>query len=142
MRILMHPLKQRISSVTLAVKSLRAESTIGIHGYDDDPRELNELPEVRDFINKLDARFPYWCYFLSKSATGLLFILSCFCPPYLTPEARDRIWLENILGYLTSRGFPAMNHICMVAGCSESEIEGITNRVMEYITTGVDRSEP
>jgi len=35
-----------------------------------------------------------------------------------------------------------VNHICMVAGCSESEIERITNRVMEYITTGVDRSEP
>jgi hypothetical protein len=115
---------------------------IGVYGYDDDPRELNELPEVRDFIYKLDEKFPYWCYFLSKRATGLMFILSCFCPPYLTPESRDRIWLKSIGEYLTRRGFPAMNHISVAAGCSESEIERMTNRVMEYITTGVDKSEP
>jgi hypothetical protein len=35
-----------------------------------------------------------------------------------------------------------MNHISVAAGCSESEIERMTNRVMEYITTGVDKSEP
>jgi len=115
---------------------------IAVYGYDDDPRELNELPEVRDFVYKLDAEFPYWCYFLSKRRTGLMFILSCFCPPHLTPESRDRIWLEKIGEYLTRRGFPAMNHICEAAGCSESEIERMTNRLMEYITTGVDRSKP
>lgn len=115
---------------------------IGVHGYDDDPRELNEFPEVRDFINKLDDKFPYWCYFLSKRAGGLGFIFSCFCPPYLTPESREEIWLESIVEYLMRRGFPAMNHLCVAAGCSESEIERMTNRVMEYIATGVDRSEP
>jgi hypothetical protein len=115
---------------------------IGVHGYDDDPRELNEFPEVRDFINRLDEKFPYWCYFLSKRAGGLGFIFSCFCPPYLTPESREGIWLESIGEYLMRRGFPAMNHLCEAAGCSESEIERMTNRVMEYITTAVDRSEP
>lgn len=115
---------------------------IGVHGYDDDPRELNEFPEVRDFINKLDDKFPYWCYFLSKRAGGLGFIFSCFCPPYLTPDSREEIWLESIVEYLMRRGFPAMNHLCVAAGCSESEIERMTNRVMEYIATGVDRSEP
>lgn len=114
---------------------------IGVHGYDDDPRELNEMPEVRDFINRLDAEFPYWCYYLSKRALGLGFIFSCFCPPFLTPQARERVWLERIAGYLTKRGFPAMNHICAAAGCSEAEIERMTNRVMKYVTDGPDRSE-
>jgi len=115
---------------------------IGVYGYDDDPRELNELPEVRDFINRLDAEFPYWCYYLSKRALGLGFIFSCFCPPFLTPQARERVWLERIGGYLTKRGFPAMNHISVAAGCSEAEIERMTNRVMKYITDGPDMSEP
>ena len=115
---------------------------IGVHGYDDYAGELNELPEVRDFVHKLDAEFPYWCYFLSKRALGLGFIFSCFCPPFLNPEARERVWVERIGGYLTKRGFPAMNRICAAAGCSEAEIERMTNRVMKYITDGPDRSEP
>jgi hypothetical protein len=138
------------STVSLLEKLLNPDAAlnycekvdIGVYGYDYDPRELNEHPEVRNFIKKLDDKFPYWCYFLSKRATGLMFILSCFCPPHLTPESRNRIWLESIGEYLTRRGFPAMNHICKAAGCSESEIERMSNRVMEYITTGVDRNEP
>ena len=111
---------------------------IGVHGYDDYAGELNELPEIRDFVYKLDAEFPYWCYYLSKRALGLGLIFSCFCPPFLTPQARERVWLERIGGYLTKRGFPAMNHICAAAGCSEAEIERMTNRVMKYITDGPD----
>jgi hypothetical protein len=114
---------------------------VGVYGYDDDPRELNEFPEVRDFIYKLDEEFPYWCYFLSKRGTGLLFILSCFCTPYLSPEVRDKIWAERIGEYLTRRGFPAMNRLCEAMGCSKAEIERMTNRVVEYIRTGPDKSE-
>lgn len=114
---------------------------VGVHGYDDDARELNEIPEVREFVYRLDAEFPYWCYFLSKRGTGLMFVLSCFCPPYLTAEARDRIWRERIGDYLTKRGFPAMNHLCAAVGCSEDEIERMTNRVTDYIVIGVDRRE-
>jgi hypothetical protein len=112
---------------------------IGVCGYDDYAGELNELPEVRNFVSKLDAEFPYWCYFLSKRALGLGFIFSCFCPPFLPPKTREKVWLERIGGYLTKRGFPAMNHICAAAGCSEPETERMTNRVMKYITDGPDR---
>jgi len=112
---------------------------IGVSGFDDYAGEINELPEVRNFISKLDAEFPYWCYFLSKRTLGLGFIFSCFCPPILPPKARERVWPERIGGYLTKRGFPAMNQICAAAGCSEAEIERLTNRVMKYITDGPDR---
>jgi len=115
---------------------------ISVHGYDDYAGELNELPEIRNFVYKLDAEFPYWCYFLSKRALGLGFIFSCFCPPFLPPKVRERVWPERIGGYLTKRGFPAMSQLCTAAGCSEAEIERITNRVMKYITDGPDRSEP
>jgi hypothetical protein len=31
---------------------------IGVHGYDDDSRELFEIPEVRLFFSELDRQFP------------------------------------------------------------------------------------
>ena len=113
---------------------------IGVAGYDDDSRELYEIPEVRDFIHRLDEEFPYWLYFLSKRRLGLMFILSCFCPPYLAPEAQQRIWNERITDYLMKRGFPAMNHICECAGCSEAEMHQLSDRVMDYILNGRDVS--
>lgn len=114
---------------------------IGVAGYDEDPRELYEIPEVRDFIYKLDEEFPYWLYFLTKQGLGLMFVLSCFCPPFLTPEAQQRIWKDRIADYLTRRGFPAMNEICELAECSEAEINRLSDRAIEYVRNGRDVSE-
>ena len=37
---------------------------VGIDGYDDDTRELFEIPDVRTYMAKLDADWPYWFYYL------------------------------------------------------------------------------
>ena len=44
---------------------------IGVGGYDNDPRELWDIPEVKLFIQKLDRQFPYWFYFLTKFGSWL-----------------------------------------------------------------------
>lgn len=118
---------------------------LAFDGYNEDPRELFEILEVRQYVHKLDEEFPYWLYFLSKRRRGLLCIvlciMYCFLPPYLTPDAQARILPERLGEYLTRRGFPAMNHICQVVGCSEQEIERMTDRAVRYFNDGPDRSE-
>jgi len=37
-----------------------------IQGYDDDPRELFEINEVREYFSTLDKLFPYWFYFIYR----------------------------------------------------------------------------
>lgn len=37
-----------------------------IEGYDDDKREIFEIPEIRDYFTILDKLFPYWFYFISR----------------------------------------------------------------------------
>jgi hypothetical protein len=61
---------------------------LAVHGYDDDPRGLSEIPEVRRYIQGLDADFPYWLYFLSKRRSSLMAILSCMVPVSRTPDGR------------------------------------------------------
>jgi hypothetical protein len=39
---------------------------IMIEGYDDDPRELFEIQEIRDYFSTLDRLFPYWFYFINR----------------------------------------------------------------------------
>jgi len=109
---------------------------IAFHGYDDVTFELFEIPEVRDFVHKLDGEFPFWLFFLSKRYPGLGCLLLCFLPPFLTDEGRAETFPERIGQLLTNRWVPAMNHICEYARFSEREIMELTDRVMAYITKG------
>jgi hypothetical protein len=38
-----------------------------ISGYDDDPRELYQIPEVVSFIKDLNSKLPFWLYFINTS---------------------------------------------------------------------------
>src|ERR1700676_3103993 len=54
---------------------------IAFHGFDSDARELFEIAEVRHYVHKLDAKFPFWLFFLSKYHPGLQCLTLCFLPP-------------------------------------------------------------
>jgi len=107
---------------------------IAFTGYDQDPRELYEIVEVRNFVHKLDEQFPFWLYFLTKRGNGLRLILYCFCPPFLKPEAQQEIWTKRINDYLLKRGLPGMGTICELVGWSEEQMMQLNDRVLEYIT--------
>jgi len=109
---------------------------ITFYGYDDDPRELFEIDEVRSFVRKLDDEFPFWLFFLSKRHLGLQCLMLCMLPPFLTDEGRLETFPERISQFLTKRWFPAMNQVCEYAGFSEPQIEELTDRVVNYITKG------
>ncbi|MDP2760832.1 MAG: chlororespiratory reduction 6 domain-containing protein [Sideroxyarcus sp.] len=65
-----------ISGVLSALKSLSSDRssamsaegavTLVFHGYDDDPRELEAIPEVRAWFAKLFELWPYWSFFASR----------------------------------------------------------------------------
>ncbi len=128
-------LKQLISSPDIAT-TYKEKIDIAFHGYDTDFRELFELPEVRDYVHKLDEKFPFWLYFLSKKHLGLQALLFCFLPPYLTEEAKAEIYPQKIDELLTKCWFPAMNRIGDYVGMSEKENEVMTERAIQYITYG------
>jgi hypothetical protein len=109
---------------------------IAFHGYNHTRQELFEIPEVRNFVCQLDQQFPFWLYFLSKHHLGLQCLVFCFLPPFLTEEARSRLFPERIGQLLTQRWLPAMNHMCQFVGFSELQIERLTDRAVRYITTG------
>lgn len=65
-----------ISKVLTALKSLSSDRssamsaegavTLVFHGYDNDPRELEAIPEVREWFAKLYKSWPYWSFFASR----------------------------------------------------------------------------
>ena len=115
---------------------------LSFSGYDTDPRELWEIPDVRQYVRTLDEAFPYWLFFLSKYQLGLQCVLHCMLTPGLTPEAQQRRWPGELEHLLTSRWFPAMNEMCGVAGLPDDEMFRLTDRVFAYINHGRLRPEP
>jgi hypothetical protein len=41
-----------------------------VSGYDDDHRELYQIPEVVEFITALNSKLPFWLYFVTHQIKG------------------------------------------------------------------------
>lgn len=109
---------------------------IAFNGYDETTEELFEIESVRSYIYKLDEKFPYWLYFLTKSGTGLQCIAYCFLPPFLTPEAKQIHFPERLNDLLTRRWFPAMNQLCEWTEFTAEQVEQLTDECVYYLLTG------
>jgi len=55
----------------------RGKLVLSVDGYDNDPRELFEIPEVRRFIQSLHAQWNYWFFFANEIYATLPVV--CFC---------------------------------------------------------------
>ena len=51
-----------------------------IYGYDYDPRELYQIPEVVIFIKDLNSKLPFWLYFINTSDKRFFsWMIACLC---------------------------------------------------------------
>ncbi len=55
-----------LSSDRSSAMSAEGTVTLVFHGYDDDPRELEAIPEVREWFANLFKAWPYWPFFASR----------------------------------------------------------------------------
>ena len=106
-------------------------------GYDEDERELHDIPEVRRFVQTLDQHFPYWLWFLSREGTALTWLLCCLYPLAPTQEMRNSQWPAAVNRYVKERGIPYMNRICALTGRSNDEVIRLTKGAVERIVQGL-----
>lgn len=66
---------------TATVRRFRGRLHFFLSGYDDDPRELYEIPEVKPYLRALDAKFPYWFWFLEPADPAILLLVACLAEP-------------------------------------------------------------
>ena len=79
-----------ISDVLSALKGLSGDRasamsaegavTLVFNGYDDDPRELHSIPEVREWFAKLFEAWPYWSFFASRIDQTVPLVLTLLLP--------------------------------------------------------------
>jgi hypothetical protein len=52
-------------------------------GWDDDPRETAEIPEIRAWFADLTAEFSYWLHFIEKEGDTLFHVLRLLCAGHI-----------------------------------------------------------
>jgi hypothetical protein len=69
----------------------RLQSQIGlfIDGYNDDSRELWEIPEVRSYFQNLHSVWPYGLWFFNRQTATLQLLVLCHINPTLKPNTKS-----------------------------------------------------
>jgi hypothetical protein len=69
------------------LKRRHSKITIFIDGYNDDPRELFEIPEVRHYFQRVHAMWPYGLFFFSRETKTLQLLTLCHVGKVVQHEA-------------------------------------------------------
>ena len=113
------------------IKSNCENIEISVFGYDNDERELWEIPEVNHFFNVLDNLFPYWFYFLIKNGTGLKMITFCCTNTQKISDTKTFIEPASFK-YFLNKHLLAMNKLGDIIGMSDQENIELTKRIVDY----------
>jgi hypothetical protein len=112
-------------------KTAKGRVLFGIKGYDDDPRQLWEVPGVRSWMRQLDALFPYWFYFLDTGPRSTLGFVAFSLCAYEKVPGGSHIPPEELQEFLRDH-FVAMNGLCAVLGETAEENDARTEAITRY----------
>jgi len=66
-----------------------------ISGYDDDPRELYQIPEVVSYIKDLNSKLPFWLYFINTSDKKFFsWMIACLCQAMSLDQDDEKIYAD------------------------------------------------
>lgn len=103
-----------------------------IDGYNDDPRELFEVPEVRAYVQRIDQQWPYWFFFLSQADDSIKLVESCLCDTIEVIPGVASIDIQQMERSL-ARHFGAMNALCEALNVPEEKNEEISEGIISLI---------
>jgi hypothetical protein len=132
----LYPLKR-----PLVARKLFERISLNIDGFDDDNRELWEIPEVRRYIAQLDEKFPYWFYFSKKTRVFevLVFFALCLCN-FKKKGKRYYLTMDDVFESFFTRHLEAMVEMCRKTGFTEKQINDLRDWLIQFYTSGHELS--
>ncbi len=110
--------------------------TFMIEGFDDDPRELHSIPEVREFYSAFHEAWPYWLYFCNVETEEFYMMVLCL-PSIATlkidhqPGVAVNLDKMELLDFIRI-AFDPMNSLSERAGLFQDRIHARTKAIFEY----------
>ncbi len=119
----------------------------GIEGWDDDPREIHMVPEIRRFYTAFHDAWPYWLYFCNLNMDTLRAMTMCCLPSVTTMQVAGRTQVAvtcdppDLIQFI-KRDFMPMNFMCERAEISERGIYDRTKAVFKFFGLPFDAEPP
>jgi hypothetical protein len=110
----------------------RGQMTLVVDGYNNDPRELVDIPEVRALLRGLEAEWPYWAYFFNQVDDSIKLLLSCVAGCRFLGRGAVEMDADLVASAL-ARGFGGMNIVFDRFGFPEDELETMSNGLVEVL---------
>lgn len=138
--------RRRLTSTRELALHCQGKITISFDGYDDDPRELFEIDDVKEYVALLDEAIPELFFFArtQKPATTLMFFLFCLAGcgwegKRSTPGNPQRVIIDfDALGPFFDRHFTYLNWITEWLGMSVEETKQIGDATIAVMNCAPD----
>lgn len=110
----------------------RGQMTLVVDGYNDDPRELVDIPEVRALLRGLEVEWPYWAYFFNQVDDSIKLLLSCAAGSRFL--GNGAVEMDGALvAAAMARAFGGMNTIFERFNFPEDELELMSRGFVEVL---------
>ena len=118
-----------------------------IEGYDDDPREIHSIPEIRRFYTAFHEAWPYWLYFCNLETEALRMMVLCCLPSIeaIKVDGRPNVAVNydrRELLHFIGNDFGPMNAMCDRAEMFERLIYDQSKAVFGYFDLPFDAEPP
>ncbi len=110
----------------------RGQMSLTVDGYNHDPRELVEIPEVRSLLRAFERAWPYWAFFFNHVDDSIKILGSCVCGSSYPGRGAVEIDADQLRDFLM-RGFAGMNELFEKHGFPEHDLEVMSRGVAEVI---------
>lgn len=106
-------------------------------GYDDDPRELSQIPECVVFFRALTQQWPYWYHFLEKNGPSISIVIQLLCDMRVVQTINGRVGCEFVsldeFRGVAMRLFDGMNTLYEAHGIDEAQNVAMSKKVNDAI---------
>lgn len=116
--------------------SHKGRLSLVISGYDADPRELFEIPEVRRYLRSIDERWPFWLFFLNQVDESIKVVAACLASTVEVAPGLAHIDPVGLQRFM-ERAFSAVNFIFETCGFPESENEALSRGVEQLFSNSL-----
>jgi hypothetical protein len=110
----------------------RGQMALAVDGYNDDPRELIDIPEVRALLQELYQQWPYWAFFFNQVDDTIKILGSCVCGTHFPGGGAVEIDGHKVEDFLM-HGFAGMNAVFEKHGFPETELESMSRGLVEVV---------
>ena len=112
---------------------------LSVSGYDNDQRELYQIPEVVSFIKDLNSKLPFWLYFVNTADKRFFsWMIACLCQAMSLDQDEETIYADfNADAYNELIETQFSNIVKLMSGLviGESIQEKVLNGLSEKLAT-------